>query len=839
VASSALLAGTAVPTGAIAGWANPHDRRLWLAASGACVAAAGLLQLSSQLRPSDPRPLAHEGGRAAPVRDGDQRELPSQAKVWNIPDPVSSFVGRESHLEALQTAMASHRAAALHGLGGVGKTQLALAYTCRHRDRYQLGWWIPAETLATITAALAELAPHVGVSDALPVQELVVRVRAALANQVGWLLVFDNAAGPAEIEPFCPRRDGGHVLVTSRNHAWRGMAAPIPVDVLSLEEAVRLLEQRTGQLDWPAAEALANSLGRLPLALEQAAAYIETQRLPLARYLELFEERRGQLLGRGDPVAYQATVDATFSLAFEALRRQTRPAAQLLVLCALLAPDQLPLDLLLDHSELLPEPLAGAARDRLSRSETIGALYTSSLLSSDLDDTARVHRLVQAVTVHHVPRKELSAWIERAVALMATVFTDQPEEPGTWTRCALLLPHAQAALGHAGQHEVASSATATLLHHTAGYLMTRLARLSDARAALEEALAMRRRLYGDETAHAEIAASLNSLGVVRHTMGDLQGARRYYEHALAMRRRLYGEESAHAEIAASLNNLGRVLRNLGDLQGARRSYEQALAMRLRVYGSDTDHPDTADTMHNLGVLLHGLGDVPGAEHHLEQALAMRHRLHGSDSDHPDIAESLTCLGLARHALGQPMDARRLHEQALAMRHRLYGEESDHPETARVLNHVGLAMHGLGNLQAAQDRYEQALAMRRRLYGSESDHPDTGQSLNNVGAVLHGLGELQGARRCHEQSLAMRRRLYGDSDHPNTAQSLNNLGLVLHSLGEHHAGEAYLQQANAIRKRLGQPLRSHEQELSSHNAALPIPAPAAPFQASRTADNGRR
>ena len=364
VMTSAVLAGIAVPTGAIAGWADARDRTWWLLASGSCIALAGILQLPTRQSTRD-RPVAARRREASE----EHLHMPRPRKAWNIPQPVSTFVNRTAELATVRSTLTSPRntklnagpasAVVLHGLGGIGKTQLALAYACQYRDDYEVGWWIPAENLATITASLTDLAPQLGVQEDLPVDELTLRIRQALADRKNWLLVFDNAGKPPELEPFWPDRSIGHVLITSRHHAWRSMATPLSIDPLPLNEAVDLLEQRTGQHDLAAATALANALGRLPLALEQAAAYIEAQQMLVARYAELFEQRRGELLAKGGSVAHGGTVDATFSLAFEALRETSPAAAQLLSACALLAPDRLPLDLLLDHPDLLPEPLAG------------------------------------------------------------------------------------------------------------------------------------------------------------------------------------------------------------------------------------------------------------------------------------------------------------------------------------------------------------------------------------------------------------------------------------------------------------------------------------------------
>ena len=239
-------------------------------------------------------------------------------------------------------------------MGGVGKTQLALAYAQRFRGEYTLGWWVPAQTELGMLSALANLGVVLGLPAELAPGELAARARGALGERSGWLVIFDNAPDPAAVAEYLPGAGGGHVLVTSRDSAWRGIADPVRVDLLALQDAVELLVRRTGDPDEQAATRLAQALGRLPLALEQAAAFAVQQRLPLAGYLELFAQRRAELLALGEPLAYGGTVDATFTLTLDQLRARSPAAVLLLELCALLAPDEIPLPLLLEDPGYYP-----------------------------------------------------------------------------------------------------------------------------------------------------------------------------------------------------------------------------------------------------------------------------------------------------------------------------------------------------------------------------------------------------------------------------------------------------------------------------------------------------
>jgi tetratricopeptide (TPR) repeat protein len=702
------------PSGIIAGWASPRDRGWWLLAAGGCAGLGTLLGLSWRGQPT-----GAAAATTAPDRPSPEGAQPG--RVWNVPAPVRSFTGRGTQLAALRAQLEAGQraalvpAAALYGMGGIGKTQLARAYAHRYRDEYRLGWWIPAETPLTTTTALAELAVRLGAAAGLSQSQQLTYAREALAERYRWLLVFDNATDPAALEPFLPAVGNGHVLITSRTSAWHGLAQPTAVDLLPLDAAAELLRERSGDPDQQAAETLAEELGRLPLALEQAAAYASRQQLSLTGYLQVFRARRAELLARGQPLAYQGTVDAAYTLALDQLR-QTEPAAvQLLQLCALLAPDGIPVGRLLDKPDLLPGPLADAASDPMRRREVLGTLYQAALLTPDVDDTARLHRLVQTVALHRLPDQGRNELVAQAVELLAACFPGQAWEPATWPLCGRLLPHAYGLVDHAHQQRLATPALAELLHRMGVYVWTRGLGPTRARELDEQALAMRQRLY--EGDHPDVARSLNNVGVVLTDLGDFAGARELFEQTLAMRKRLH--EGDHWEIGLSLHNLAESLRELGEHARARELYEQALAMFQRMH--EGDHPDIANTLTNLADDLRALGEHARARELHEQALAMYRRLYRSD--HPETAMTLGSLAEDLRAVGEYLRARELHEQALAMFQRVY--ERDHPRIAATLNNLAEDLRGLGDYAGARKLDEQALAMHRRL--NSSDHPDIARS----------------------------------------------------------------------------------------------------------------
>jgi tetratricopeptide (TPR) repeat protein len=593
--------------------------------------------------------------------------LPAVApeRGWTIPPPVRSFSGRDAQLAALHAQLTGQGAAALvptaalTGMGGVGKTQLALAYAQRYRAEYELGWLVPAEYELGLLGSLADLGVALGLPAGLTPSELAEGARDALGARSKWLVIFDNAPDPAAVAEYLPGTGGGHVLVTSRNSAWHGIADPVAVDLLPLEEATQLLARRSGDPDEQAARRLAEALGRLPLALEQAASYGAAQRLSLAEYLELFDQRRAELLALGKPLAYKGTVDATFTLTLDRLREASPAAVRLVELCALLAPDELPLPLLLSEPEQLPEPLAAAAADPLRRRELVGVLYQQGLLTRDTGDTVRMHRLVQAVTLAHLAAPDRQQRTAEAVRLLDSLFPWEGDEPAAWPQCAQLLTHAQALLDHAHAAQLSSPAVASLLASTGHYLWGRGLDFQLAAALNEQALVMKQRLY--EGDHPAVARSLNSLAIDLRALGEHERARALDEQALAMRQRLH--DGDHPDVAVSLNNLANDLRALGEHERARALHEQALAMFRGLYPGD--HPSVATSLNNVAIDLRALGQYAQALELDEQALAMRQRRH--DLDQRDVATSMGNLAASlRTGLREHERARELDEQALAM-----------------------------------------------------------------------------------------------------------------------------------------------------------------------------
>jgi tetratricopeptide (TPR) repeat protein len=528
----------------------------------------------------------------------------SPPDVWNIPylrNP--NFTGREQELAELRDSLEAGEAAALvqpraiHGLGGVGKTQLGVEYAYRHGNDYGIVWWVRSEDPVTLASDFAGLATELNLEekDAAEQRVIVEAVKKWLRLNRDWLLIFDNAEDVKLTRGYIPHGSAGHIIITSRNPVWKGVAKPLSVRALPLGEAIEFLLKRTDQQDEATAKTLADALGCLPLALEQAGAYIETSGCEMSRYLELFENRQRDLLQRGKPsTEYPATVATTWGISFQNVEQENASAAELLRLCAFFAPDDIPIKMLTDGADELPDTLAATVSDSLLLNEMMMALRKYSLVEVK-KEMLTIHRLVQAVIRHAMDEEAFRQWTGVAVHVVNASFPDDSDDVRTWEVCTPLMPHASAVLFHAEAIQFASNETSRLLNQVGLYLNAR-AEYAQAKRMLERALAIGEATLGSN--HPKVATRLNNLAGVLESQGDLAGAKALYERALAIDEAVLGPN--HPNVAIQLNNLGGVLQSQGDLVGAKALYERSLQIFREFLGDD--HPSTRTVQSNLRLL---------------------------------------------------------------------------------------------------------------------------------------------------------------------------------------------------------------------------------------------
>jgi hypothetical protein len=341
---------------------------------------------------------------------------------------------------------------------------------------------------------------------------------------------------------------------------------------------------------------VAEALGGLPLALEQAAAYLEASGRDLASYAELLRTRLVELMTLGRPDDYPQPVATTWELSFERVEGECAAAACLLRLCAFLAPDDIPIGVLQANAAEVPGSVAPTLADGVAFDRAVVTLRHYSLVERS-GDGLRVHRLVQAVVRESLTAGEREAWLAAAIRVLAAGFPDRPEgRPQEWPLCGRLLPHVQAVEQHAAGGAVEPRGLGALLDRAGIYLWAR-GEFAPGRHFSEQAVALVEREKGPD--HPDTALSLSHLGYLLREDAEPSAARSVLERALAIREHVFGPD--HPDTAESLNDVAGLLRQLGEGTTARRLHERALAIRERVLGPH--HPATANTLNNLGFLL--------------------------------------------------------------------------------------------------------------------------------------------------------------------------------------------------------------------------------------------
>ncbi|MBY0275662.1 tetratricopeptide repeat protein [Candidatus Binatia bacterium] len=663
------------------------------------------LALPASLR-GDATPLA--SSRPVVVRPG--RGLSTIPLLRN-----PRFTGREDALAEIAQRLrvsAVLAVCALKGIGGVGKTQLALEYAYRHRHEYDLVGWIRAENPGTLDADLAALAGVLGLPEATAPEDhrRIRAVREWLDTHDHWLLVFDNVVEPRAIRSYLPRNRAGHVLITSRHQSWHDLACAVDVDVMSAEEAARLLLSRSGDDDVEAARELAALLGYLPLALEEAAAYVQATGRTLRDYVALFREHQGRLLAASLPPAdYPTTLCTTWDMSLQRLASEEPAAVDLLTILAHLAPERVPRFLFLPPRSGADAGIAPPAPDEAALDRQLAALLRYSLVRVD-DDEIFIHRLLQAVIRDRMSEPERAAATERTLLLVEQAFPRSGSAGRARPECTRLLPHAVAALGHARWIDTGRIAAARLLQRTGVYLSA-CGWSEDAVKHLERAVAV----FGQAgPAHeAEHARAAEDLGMVFYQLGLLVPAARAHERAIATL-----ADGPHRDVVRA----GQALINLAWVRWSEGALAAASDVARRGVALLQDAPgagglSAVGALAILARVLFDRGDVDGARTTVDAALDVLARIPGPH--HPLLCGTLLQVSQVLTALGRIQAARPLALEAVQAGERAYGRH--HPLVAGTYSVLGQIHELLEDDETAREHFAKAVASAQAAANRVDQH----------------------------------------------------------------------------------------------------------------------
>ena len=525
----------------------------------------------------------------------------SSRRDWHVPYPKNPFfTGRTTVLARLKNAIDQYAIAALSGMGGIGKTETIIEYAYQHRDEYQTVLWTRADTRETLMSGFAAIAAGLNLpeKEAQDQSLAVMAVKRWLEDHTEWLLVLDNADDLTLVQDFLPQPRKGHVLLTTRAQAT-GEIPRIELEEMLPEEGALFLLHRAKILDYDApleqaiheyrktAEEISKVLDGLPLALDQAGAFIEETPSSLEEYLQLFTSEGKTLRAeRGEFARDHPSVTITFSLAFKQVQANNPAAADMIRVCAFLAPDAIPEEIFSTGANHWEAPLGPATANPLLLTKAIKEAGRYSLIKRQPDSkTLDIHRLVQEVVRDEMDAAERCRWIELTVRAMGLAF------PGVqfsnWPICERLLPHAQACADHLERWGLEFPEATRLLNQTGVYLYER-ARYSEAGPLYQRSLAIWEKALGLD--HRYVATSLNNLAELYRAQGAYAKAEPLYQRSLAIRDKALGPD--HPDVATSLLNYAGLLRKLDRVVEAEAMEARAKAIQTPVTsqqpGNQTD-----------------------------------------------------------------------------------------------------------------------------------------------------------------------------------------------------------------------------------------------------------
>ena len=760
--------------------------------------------------------------------DTDSRlSVPAQP-IWNVPylrNPF--FTGRKAILTHLYSVLRSKsgaaaltQAQAINGLGGIGKTQIAIEYAYRNRDHYRAVFWINASTREVLSADFVTLAalldlPEQNEQD----QDILIRmVKRWLETHNQWLLILDNVDKPEIIIDFLPMHSTGDILLTTRLQALGRVAQSVEVEKMGLDESVTFLLRRSRILapdasldqaeeeDKGLATEIVAALDGLPLALDQAGAYIEETNCGLSQYLELYTTRRRELLLRRGryPVDHPDSVVATWSLSFVQVEQESLAAADLLRLLAFFHPEYIPEEVITLSARELGDPLKAVADDSLALDAIIELLLRYSLIRrSPKAKTLSMHRLVQAVLKDGMDRDVQRVWAERTIRAVNKAFPDS--ELKNWERCQRYLPHVYICAQHIDDYRIVFPEAARLLNEAGVYLIVH-AQYKQAEELLQKALAVRQQVL--EANHPDMARTLNDLGVLYRSTGEYVRAEQLHLEALRIQEQILGRD--HPDVAQTQYNLARLYRAQGAYFKAEPFYWQALHIREKALG--IDHPLVAQSYYGLAKLYRSLEQYQQAKEICEKALRIQEQ--HLEPNNLMIASTLDVLAKICQGQNKLDQAEELNMRALRIRESTLGE--NHPLVAVIINNLVENYHTQGRYREAEPLIARALHIHEQSFGWE--HPYIAYSLNNLAENFFLHRKYDQAETYYKEALAIREQKLG-VNHPRTASIYYNLARLYKTIKRYEEAESLYLKAISIRERTFGPNHSIVANTLEQYAAL--------------------
>jgi tetratricopeptide (TPR) repeat protein len=693
--------------------------------------------------------------------------------VWlNVPQRNKNFTGRTEILERLKEGVSNKVAAvlphALQGFGGVGKTAVAIEYAHLYRSDYDLICWIPADDSVLVPSSLAALAEPMGLHSAMAtgIEGTAAAVLDALRRGVPytrWLLIFDNADQPEDLNEIIPRGPGD-VLITSRNHRWQGVVDTVQVDVFARKESTEFLNKRVKGLGDEEADQLAEALGDLPLALDQAGALQAETGMSVEEYLRLLREHTNQLMAVGRSPEYPRSMTAAWKLSVATLALQLPQAVELLRCCAFFGPEPIPRDLFrrVPHTTEISTDIRNLIADPILLSRAIGELGRFALIRID-GRTIQVHRLIQALLRDEIDPDEQVNYRRDVQAILAASAPRNTDDIGLWPRYAALVPHLSS---DSLQLHLSKDPT---VRGFALEIVRYLWRVGDnptARKFAERFIEQWTKDSGPDDPY--VIDAQRHLGNALRELGFYGEAYKLTETTLERSRDVLGPNNPLT--LALERSFGGDLRAKGDFTAALDQDLKAQRLHVEVFGEEDVH--TLRVLNNLA-LDYGLNsDYKRARELFQRTFIARSEATKGVAPR-DLLASWDALSWAVRLCGDFTAARDAGEDAYDYGSVMLGPE--HYQTLRTLNDLSIAFRCTGN------DYESALEMANKAYESctrvfGEQHPDTLAVAINLANILRTVDRTEDALQLAENVVERYKNIYG-TDHPYTYACSGNLAMI--------------------------------------------------------------
>jgi hypothetical protein len=701
----------------------------------------------------------------------------SVPEIWGrVPQRNKNFTGREDLLAKLRAGIGTEVTAvvphALHGLGGVGKTQIAIEYAYRYQSDYDVVWWISADQPVLVRSSLAALAPHLGLSPATAtgIEDAATAVLDALrrgAPYGRWLLIFDNADQPEDINEIIPRGPG-HVLITSRNHRWQAVVDTVMVDVFERAESVAFLNKRVSStISRPDAMQLAQELGDLPLALEQAGALQAETGMSVEEYLRLLRVQTSELLAEAKPSEYPVSMTAAWKLSVSQLNGQLPEAVDLLRCCAFFGAEPIPRDVFVRAIQGSQPELRNLLAKPILLSRAIRELGRFALVRIDtVSRTIQVHRLIQALLREELSPEEQELFRHDVHLLLAAAVPNNPDDNIQWPLYAELAAHVIPSGLDACQDPV----TRRFALITARYLYLSGDGQSS-RALLERLVNRWKEDSGPD--HPDVLEAQRSLGDTLRDLGEYQASYELTKVTLERAQEIFGSRNELTLVL--MNGFGADLRARGEFRAARDRDEQSRRLHEEFLG--TTDPRTLLIMNSLA-LDYGLSSDYQAARELHQRTYMLQTEAAPGISKADLLASWSGLSRAVRLCGDYVEARYLGDDAYEFGRQQLG--GDHFWTLRAAKDLSIALRRTAD-------YDEALTLARdvferctRLFGA--GHPDTLAAAMSLTNILRTTGQIDEAFELAEDTVNRYPEVYG-ADHPYNHGCAGNLALLLRVRGD--------------------------------------------------------